>query len=448
MNETLNNLFIQLSKRAEKVDRQALIDSFVDVGPLLAVISTIDNQVLYGRRGTGKTHALIYLSETARKRGDISVYVDLRTVGSTGGLYSDTTFPLAERATRLLVDTMAAMHEELLAASVEDSSLNLSEVGPLLDELAGAITEVVVRGPVKQEVEAEAQQKYGETGGIELKADLKGSAVTAQGILSSENSSRTSRSLATEGPATHRVHFGRLGTILDQLTKSFKNKRIWLLLDEWSAVPIELQPYLADLIRRALFPSKAISVKIAAIEKRSKFQLAFEQGDYVGIELGGDASADLNMDDFMVFDNDEEKAIKFFRTLVFKHIKTLAVQQEVNIPGSEMELIRTAFTQDNVFREFVRAAEGIPVMRSTYYLLLLRRTLARQLPWTRYVSAAKLGIRGIRKYPSPPTHKPSRCCIGLSMRLSLIADHGLSSLNGASHPNLLIVFLILVSCIY
>jgi len=369
MNETLDSLFIQLSKRAEKVDRQALIDSFVDVGPLIAVISTIDNQVLYGRRGTGKTHAFVYLSETVRKNGDISVYVDLRTIGSTGGLYSDISFPLAERATRLLVDIMAAMHEELFAAAINDDSLNLSEVGPLLDELASAITEVVVKGPVKQQVEAEAQQKYGGSAGVALKADLKGGGFIAQGSLSSEDSSKASHSVTTEGPTTHRVHFGRVGAVLDQLTKYLKKKRIWLLLDEWSAVPIELQPYLADLIRRALFPSKAISVKIAAIEKRSKFMLALEHGDYVGIELGGDASADLNMDDFMVFDNDEEKAIKFFRTLVFRHIKTLAAQQNVSIPASETELIRAAFTQDNVFREFVRAAEGIP--RDAFYILSL-----------------------------------------------------------------------------
>ena len=369
MNEILNSLFIQLSKRAEKVDRQVLIDSFVDVGPLLSVLSTIDNQVLYGRRGTGKTHAFVYLSEAVRKRGDISVYVDLRTIGSTGGLYSDTSFPLAERATRLLVDTMAAMHEELLAEAIEDPSLNLSEVGPILDELANAITEVVVMGPVKQQVEEESQEKHGEKLNISLRAGLSGVGVKTEGGFSVEDSSKASLSLTTEGPAIHRVHFGRVGAVLAQLTKSLKNKRIWLLLDEWSAIPIELQPYLADLIRRALFPSKAISVKIAAIEKRSKFQLAMKEGDYVGIELGGDASADLNMDDFMVFDNDEEKAIRFFRTLVFRHIKTLASHADITTPDSETELVRTAFTQDNVFREFVRAAEGIP--RDAFYILSL-----------------------------------------------------------------------------
>lgn len=369
MNETLNNLFIQLSKRAEKVDRQVLIDSFVDVGPLLSVLSTIDNQVLYGRRGTGKTHAFVYLSETVRRRGDLSVYVDLRTVGSTGGLYADTTYPLAERATRLLVDTLAAMHEELLTAANEDQTLNLSEVGPILNELANAIIEVVVRGPVKQQVEEELKEKYGEKTDISLKANPKGIAIKSGSGFSVEDSSKKSHSLTTEGQAIHRVHFGRVGAILGQLTKSLMNKRIWLLLDEWSAVPIELQPYLADLIRRALFPSNAVSVKIAAIEKRSRFQLAMKEGDYIGIELGGDASADLNMDDFMVFDNDEEKAIRFFRTLVFKHIKTLALHGKIAVPESETELVRAAFTQDNVFREFVRAAEGIP--RDAFYILSL-----------------------------------------------------------------------------
>ena len=114
MNETINKLFIRFAKRAEKIDKQSLVETFVDVGPLLSVLSTVDNQILYGRRGTGKTHALVYLSETAKRKGDISVYLDLRNIGSTGGIYSDQSIPFAERATRLLMDTLSAVHEELM----------------------------------------------------------------------------------------------------------------------------------------------------------------------------------------------------------------------------------------------------------------------------------------------------------------------------------------------
>ena len=30
--------------------------------------------------------------------------------------------------------------------------------------------------------------------------------------------------------------------------------RLWLLFDEWSEVPIDLQPYLVDLVRRTILP--------------------------------------------------------------------------------------------------------------------------------------------------------------------------------------------------
>lgn len=158
-------------------------------------------------------------------------------------------------------------------------------------------------------------------------------------------------------------------------------------MDEWSVIPLELQPYLADLLRRSLFPVPGVTVKIGAIEKRSKFQIALDGGDYLGIELGGDASADLNMDDFMVFENDEFQAVAFFQNMIFRHFHSLAEQsKEEGLPISSRELIRTAFTQENVFRELVRAAEGIP--RDALYIL----SMAAQSDFSRAIS-----IETIRK---------------------------------------------------
>lgn len=370
MQEAITKLFINLSKRAEKNDRQALIDSFVDVGPLSTVLSTVDNQILYGRRGTGKTHALKFIAGIMRDKGDIPIYIDLRQIGSTGGLYSDGSIPLAERATRLLIDTLASLHSELLNVAIDEYyDFNLAELGPVLDDLAESISEVKVSGTVREEQAASANEKESTGSDIGLRignTGIKGS-VTVKS--SAEVSATKDYKITREGNIEHRVHFGRLATSLQKLIVVLSNRRIWLLLDEWSVVPLELQPYLADLIRRAIFPANSISVKIGAIERRSKFQLHLDGSDYIGIELGGDASADLNMDDFMVFDNDEDKAVTFFKSLIYRHMKTLADPQDTNIPQSANELINTAFTQENVFREFVRAAEGIP--RDAFYILSL-----------------------------------------------------------------------------
>ena len=370
MNETLTKLFINLSKRAEKTDRQVLIDSFVDVGPLGTVLSTIDNQILYGRRGTGKTHALTYVSGLVRNRGDIPIYVDLRKIGSTGGLYSDGTIPVSERATRLLMDTLNAMHSELLDAVLDDSfGLNLAEVGPALDELAEATIEVVVRGPITEERAAETADKNSMGTDLKFGVAAREVKIAVDAKSTHESSSKDAYKVTRQGDVAHRVHFGQLGAALENLTDTIGGKRLWLLLDEWSVVPLELQPYLADLLRRAVFPANSVSVKIGAIERRSRFKIHVDGSEYIGIELGGDASADLNMDDFMVFDNDEEKAVTFFKSLIYRHVKTLAQQQEYEIPGDAVELVRVAFTQENVFREFVRAAEGIP--RDAFYILSL-----------------------------------------------------------------------------
>ncbi len=370
MNEELSKLFINLSKRAEKTDRQVLIDTFVDIGPLGTVLATVDNQILYGRRGTGKTHALVYVSGIVRDKGDIPIYVDMRKVGSTGGIYSDGTVPIAERATRLLMDTLNSTHDELLDAALDDSfGLNLAEVGPSLDRLAEATTEVKVSGPIREEHASEAASKDSAGTDLKIGMDSKGFNSSLSGKSAAETSAKEAYKITHEGDIEHRVHFGQLSAALQRLAGALNGKRIWLLLDEWSVIPLELQPYLADLLRRAVFPAESISVKIAAIERRSRFQIYLDGAEYIGIELGGDASADLNMDDFMVFDNDENKAIAFFMSLIYRHVATLAEQQQVEIPGNASELVKVAFTQENVFSEFVRAAEGIP--RDAFYILSL-----------------------------------------------------------------------------
>lgn len=365
---TINTAFLHLRKRAESADPEILVETFVDVGPLSALLSSHDHQILYGRRGTGKTHALIYLSESVAKKGDLPIYLDMRNTGSTGGIASDTSIPLTERATRLLADTLSAIHEALLNYSIEnDDSINLGEIGPLLDQLADGITEVAVIGSYEVEnihnVSSETRDKM--SMGITLdttgaKGELGASAEITQ-------SGRAQTKVVQSGEPRHRVHFGSIGTTLRKILKSIKPRRIWLILDEWSAVPIELQPYLADLIRRSIFPVQGITTKIGAVEHRSQFKLQGDRGDYIGIELGADASVDLNLDDFMVFDNDADRATKFFHDLIFRHYRSVEDVDPEKGPQTPSELISQAFTQHNTFEEFVRAAEGVP--RDAIYIL-------------------------------------------------------------------------------
>jgi hypothetical protein len=363
MTSPINAALLRLSKRAETSARETLIYTFVDVGPLFTLLSSKDHQIFFGRRGTGKTHALSYLANDRETNGDAVAMVDLRNIGSNGGLYADASRPLQERATGLLVDVLSEIHESLFQFFVNRADrLDLAQTGPALDSFAEAITQVRVVGEVQQETKADQASKVSDEESVSARIGLEGVHASFSSAAERVESSGRSLSERRTGIEHLHVHFGATGAALRRLAGLLAPHRLWLLLDEWSSIPVILQPYLADLLRRSAFPITGVTVKVAAIEHRSEFQLPSQEGGYIGIEVGADASADVSLDDFMVFDNDEERAKEFFRHLITRHSSAVAAGSELDgvVPTEATELVRQAFTDKRAFEEFVRASEGVP----------------------------------------------------------------------------------------
>jgi len=298
---------------------------------------------------------LLYVTEQLKAKGTVPVYVDLRNMGSSGGLYADTQIPLTQRATRPLLDVLGAVHECLIDHAVI-AELDLAAIGPILDKLAQSITELVVVGEVQREVNRISKADLEDSASIKVEVGSMPT-VTAGSASTQKASSQEETRLRESGQTRYHVHFGSVSRTLDELAKTLHPARILIVLDEWSTIPLELQPYLADLIRRAIFPISGITTKIAAIEQRSSFKIG-SHGDYTGIEIGADASADVDLDDYMVFDNNADRALEFFQELLFKHYAS----EDMTKPEfkDSDELIQAAFTQRNAFEDFVRAAEGVP----------------------------------------------------------------------------------------
>jgi hypothetical protein len=183
------------------------------------------------------------------------------------------------------------------------------------------------------------------------------------------------------------VLFGPLGRALQRVVEALDGSRLWILLDEWSSVPLELQPLLADLLRRSLFPIRGLNVKIATIERRTRFREFRDCGDYLGIEVGADVAAGLDLDHYLIFDLEDDRAQAFFRTLMFNHMLVRVRQPEGlgRALGSPGDFVQAAFKK-NAFAEFVRAAEGVP--RDAINLAALA---------ARYADNTSIGISEVRK---------------------------------------------------
>ena len=306
---------MRIPRRAESADRSTLAMTFVAAGSFSAVLHSTDHQILYGRRGTGKTHALFYLSDLVEHAGDVPVYLDLRTIGSAEGLYTDSNLTAAVRGTHLLVDTLEAIHEQLLLLAFEREVSDPNGLLVALDALAEAATAVEVVGEVEQET------KFGGSDESSVGVELVMSPNAKLSAARRRSATAESR-LRRSGIERNHVVFGPLSRALKSITRALGPARLWLLLDEWSSVPLDLQPLLADLLRRSILPTVGITVKIAAIERRSQFSQPSSSGDYVGIEVGADAASAVSLDDSMIFDNVRDRAQEFFGQLLFNHAST------------------------------------------------------------------------------------------------------------------------------
>lgn len=354
----INRALQQIPSRAERQKGRQLHQTFVDCG-VAEVIDVPDHQILYGRRGTGKTHAFGYLALEAISRGDIAVKIDFRTVGSPNGILDTGSASAVQRATRLLIDLLAEIRESLLDAVLANEEL--VEDGQFisrLDELFSAITNVKVSGDVELSAESEVMQSNASRAslGASLAPHLgfNASVAAVNGLEDRQNLKEVRR-----GPEQPSINFGHVARAFRKLADTLTSRRIWLLLDEWSNVPLDLQPYLSEFIVRCISPLTCFTVKIAAIEQQTRFRTMVDDRQ-VGLELGADAGANVNLDDFMVYEGNEERSREFFLGLFYKHLSEGPDGVGVSSIAVPDDLIRLGFTEKSTFNELVRAAEGVP----------------------------------------------------------------------------------------
>lgn len=352
----VKDAILRMPRRADKWDEELLVKTFVSIGPLISILQGANNQVLYGRRGTGKTHVLRYLKSVIEgETGDCCIFIDIRQIGSTGSIYSDREIPAQQRATRLFTDILQEVRNQIvdyITKSDANKESYLESVTPLLDGLLDLLNLQKISGNVKLERQMQSKRE-----------DMSGSALTISERPSYTRSSTAGNSnmmyegMVNEGCQVDYLDFSSVYQTLDTILQQIAPHKIWILVDEYAELTTELQIALADMFRRVLCPLKSCVFKIAAIEHRSVFKRQTDSRNYLGLEMGADVYS-CNLDDFMVFSNNKSEAIKFFKNLLYQHINSM--MDDGSRYASSDRLIKEIFTQETAFEELVSAAEGVP----------------------------------------------------------------------------------------
>ncbi|MCA5893289.1 hypothetical protein LEP48_07940 [Isoptericola sp. NEAU-Y5] len=344
-----------ITDRSEKQgDLDVLRDTYVDTG-VLQQVANHANQILYGRRGTGKTHVFQVLrSELEETHGSYVIYLDVRVLGSAH-TFLDPEKPLAERCVAVFKDLLSNIQGKLLdiVTAPESDGSGLEEVSDFADTITRKAAEVNERSVSTSNQESTSAGTKAEAGMSGMKPGL------SLGVDDNHSQTQTHESQYTEALRQSLV-FSEIYHGLERALRALGANRLTILIDEWTALPVELQPFIAEFIKRSLFPSSLVTIKIASLEYRSRFTLPRE-GNPIGFELGPDIKANLDLDDYYVYERNADNVVEIFHELLYRHIVSGMTDDALrgyNVRDATSFRSRL-FTEKATFIELVRAGEGV-----------------------------------------------------------------------------------------
>ncbi len=136
---------------------------------------------------------------------------------------------------------------------------------------------------------------------------------------------------------------------------------LFILFDEWSSIPEDVQPYLAELLKRSVVPNPRAILKIASLEHRTNF-LETVSGRAIGFELGADISTAIDLDDYFVYDRNPEAIAGIYEDMLLRHIGTDLPEGYLKDKygvATGKSLASRMFTERATFLELARASEGV-----------------------------------------------------------------------------------------
>ncbi len=345
-----------ISQRAERQKEiSKLVNSYVEVGILPQLLNT-NNQILNGRRGTGKTHILRVLAEKLAQDSHKTVcYIDARVLGSSPQ-FSDTKSPIPHRCSSLFIDILNELYDILLSHIVYKPAEDSEKALEALDNFSRTSIQEIKEGRKITQRDLTSNET-GAGGKVSLSPSSFGADLNSSS-KKTENSDTTEEFNIED---YDKIVFPSLHFFLQKVLKE-ADTELYIVIDEWSAIPLEIQPFLAEFFKKSFLPIPEITLKIGALEYRSNFTIPRDKHNYIGFELGSDVSSNLDIDDYYVYDRNPDEIAKTFIEILHKHLKSeLESDYLANncYVTTDNQLLQALFTGKPAFSELVRASEGV-----------------------------------------------------------------------------------------
>lgn len=349
--DNINSLGI----RSDSESDEYTVESFYD-HDLTRYLMNQNNQIIQGSRGTGKTHILRVLEQKMESEDTHCIFLDCRQIGSSGccGLSDDN--PDEFQHVAFFQYFLEQLYNNLSSfyswQYICDWDVNIREKVPqLFKELRASIINCV---DCVDKIVVETSSSNNSDSNAESTFSFSIPFSLGLGKQHSQKKSGTSKQEVKQDiQIKQTLCFPKFGSILNEIL-FLLHKKVVILLDEWSSIPLKIQPFFAEFLRRTFFPISNVNFKIAVVPQRKLFREEIDN-QLIGFEVGSDIMIALDLDRLYSVDADPQNIVVFCFSVICKHLSVL-LQKEID-PST---YIGNMFKHQNDAFLLVRASEGNP----------------------------------------------------------------------------------------
>ena len=346
--------------RAENIE----YDSYINLYSGEENIQNIDNRnntVIYGRRGSGKTHLLKALQERIiidfKNKKTLPIYIDIRRI-----------VPLLATDQDKPEINAILIFKYLMQEVAHNLALNIMQISGL-NEFSSPEAEI---GRIRElNLDKQFSRIYLEFDGRQFtkptsltvhKEEIRSlsAAATLSKSPSLSGSGENKTKSATDKQQSSYISILDITNVLECILSSLDLNRITLLLDEWSEIELNTQIYLAEILKKS-FSAISVNLKIAAIPNRTNLGRKVEQ-KFIGLEDGGDIFG-YPLDMRYVFEVNKEQTKIFFNDLIYKHLNSInppIISQLLKDQLITKNRLLNLFYTNVALNEILVASAGIP----------------------------------------------------------------------------------------
>ena len=247
---------------------------YVDIGDHLSRLSAKQHQVIFGRRGSGKSCLLVHYNRTrAQEEGVLTVYIDADELKRLP--YPD-----------LLIRLLLSIGEQLRSAT---STLvdRLLHRGRLSDQLR--VLRRLLDEPELAQVSREESAESSASAGVQI--GPRGSSVTAE--LSGQEGVRRRTEFKARKIETLERHLQDYKAALVGAIAKSRFEHAAIIVDDFYLIEPRFQPDVIDYVHR-LLRGTDLYFKVATVRHRTAL-VRYDAGQTVGVELAQDVE-EINLD--------------------------------------------------------------------------------------------------------------------------------------------------------